>query len=98
MSLTKIHHIEHLRCAILRNTCKERSVCACGHAQYLSQMCSVMFYELDSNFLLLPQLQMAVDRGCYEEIGMLSYSDEIYDIAVHEGFGIAVGRWKVFEE
>lgn len=65
---TKVFHVEDLGTAILGNCSKELPVGARRHTSNGLQVGTVVFDELNTDLLLLPQLHMAIDRCGDEEV------------------------------
>ena len=81
---TKIDDIEYLDCFVAAGTNKDGSICADRHTCHRSNMSTVLFYKLNSQSLLLPELYYAVDGCGDDEVGERSYCDVCQCVAMHE--------------
>lgn len=65
---TEVNDVEHLRAPVLCDTGEELTVRARGGRDYGREVRPVHLHELNALFLLLPQLDNAVDRRRHEEL------------------------------
>jgi len=66
---TKVDDVEHLACAVLSDASKHRTVRTRRHAYYGREVGMVVLDKLDAALHLFPELQVAIDGGCDDEIG-----------------------------
>lgn len=81
---TKIDDVEYFDSLVAAGTDKDGSICADRDTCHGSNMSTVLFYKLNSQGLLLPELYYAVDGGGDDEVGERSYGDVCQCVAMHE--------------
>jgi len=65
---TKVDDIKNFAGTVFCKTCKDLSIRTGRHTDDRREMGMVMLDKFDPDFLLLPQLQTPIDRGCNNKI------------------------------
>jgi hypothetical protein len=72
MRHTKVHHVKHPPLSILADCGVHHPILTRAHSDNSLERRPIVLDKLDALFLLLPELEVSIDRGCEDEIGPAS--------------------------
>lgn len=89
---TKVDDIKDLGAAILCYTSEKLTICTGRDTNDRCKMGAVMFDELNADVLLLPELEMSINRCSNQEIRSVQDRKSIYDRERHRAYLVATQK------